>query len=263
MTGAPKVRTTRIIADLEDSARGVYCGAIGYLAPSGSGEPRANFNVAIRTVALDAQSGRPSTAWAAGHVRLDVGERVRGGPGEGEGAHRGAPAFELLETLRARARRRLPRSRGAPRSARRRPLGTSGSGSIPKRRHRATQGRGRRPRGAVRRPSRSRATERSRPRCGIYRARRRNRSDSRSTTNPSIRRTSGCSTRRPAERPTSAAGATPRRRRRAARERSWARSPRSTIANLAVTVRRPVGDPADRRRAAAGTRRAAMLEGGA
>ncbi len=46
----------RIIADLEDSARGPYCGAIGYLAPPGSGEPRANFNVAIRTVVLDAQT---------------------------------------------------------------------------------------------------------------------------------------------------------------------------------------------------------------
>jgi para-aminobenzoate synthetase/4-amino-4-deoxychorismate lyase len=56
VTGAPKIRTTRIIADLEDSARGPYCGAIGYLAPPGSGEPRANFNVAIRTVVLDTQS---------------------------------------------------------------------------------------------------------------------------------------------------------------------------------------------------------------
>ena len=56
VTGAPKVRTTRIIADLEDSARGPYCGAIGYLAPPGSGEPYAHFNVAIRTVVLDAQT---------------------------------------------------------------------------------------------------------------------------------------------------------------------------------------------------------------
>jgi para-aminobenzoate synthetase/4-amino-4-deoxychorismate lyase len=56
VTGAPKVRTTRIIAGLEDSARGPYCGAIGYLAPAGSGEPRASFNVAIRTVVLDAQT---------------------------------------------------------------------------------------------------------------------------------------------------------------------------------------------------------------
>jgi para-aminobenzoate synthetase/4-amino-4-deoxychorismate lyase len=56
VTGAPKVRTMRIIADLEDSARGPYCGAIGYLAPPGSREPRANFNVAIRTVVLDART---------------------------------------------------------------------------------------------------------------------------------------------------------------------------------------------------------------
>jgi len=56
VTGAPKVRTMRIIADLEDSARGPYCGAIGYLAPPSSGEPRANFNVAIRTVILDART---------------------------------------------------------------------------------------------------------------------------------------------------------------------------------------------------------------
>ncbi|HKE54901.1 MAG TPA: aminodeoxychorismate synthase component I, partial [Actinomycetota bacterium] len=57
VTGAPKVRTMRIIADLEDSARGPYCGAIGYLAPPGSGEPRANFNVAIRTIVFDARTG--------------------------------------------------------------------------------------------------------------------------------------------------------------------------------------------------------------
>jgi para-aminobenzoate synthetase/4-amino-4-deoxychorismate lyase len=57
VTGAPKVRTMQLIASLEDSPRGVYCGAVGYLAPSGSGEPSANFNVAIRTVVIDAGSG--------------------------------------------------------------------------------------------------------------------------------------------------------------------------------------------------------------
>jgi para-aminobenzoate synthetase / 4-amino-4-deoxychorismate lyase len=56
VTGAPKVATMGIIAGLEDSARGVYCGAIGLLAPPGSNEPRATFNVAIRTVVLDADS---------------------------------------------------------------------------------------------------------------------------------------------------------------------------------------------------------------
>lgn len=53
VTGAPKVRTMRVIRDLEDSPRGVYCGAIGVLAPAGSGDPRARFSIAIRTAVLD------------------------------------------------------------------------------------------------------------------------------------------------------------------------------------------------------------------
>jgi para-aminobenzoate synthetase/4-amino-4-deoxychorismate lyase len=57
VTGAPKVETMRIIAGLEDSPRGVYCGAVGYLAPEGSGLPRARFNVPIRTVVVDAETG--------------------------------------------------------------------------------------------------------------------------------------------------------------------------------------------------------------
>ena len=57
ITGAPKVRTMGIIADLEDSPRGVYCGAVGFLAPATAGPPSASFNVAIRTVVVDAESG--------------------------------------------------------------------------------------------------------------------------------------------------------------------------------------------------------------
>jgi para-aminobenzoate synthetase/4-amino-4-deoxychorismate lyase len=45
VTGAPKIRAMELIADLEDSPRGVYCGAIGRLSPDG----HALFNVAIRT----------------------------------------------------------------------------------------------------------------------------------------------------------------------------------------------------------------------
>lgn len=50
VTGAPKVSTMGIIADLEPDARGVYCGAIGYLEPGGR---RAEFSVAIRTGVLE------------------------------------------------------------------------------------------------------------------------------------------------------------------------------------------------------------------
>ena len=56
ITGAPKVRTMQIIADLEDSPRGVYCGAVGYLAPASAPPPSASFNVAIRTVVVDAET---------------------------------------------------------------------------------------------------------------------------------------------------------------------------------------------------------------
>jgi para-aminobenzoate synthetase/4-amino-4-deoxychorismate lyase len=52
VTGAPKARTMELIRDIEDSARGVYCGAIGMLAPPGA-PFRARFSVAIRTVLID------------------------------------------------------------------------------------------------------------------------------------------------------------------------------------------------------------------
>jgi para-aminobenzoate synthetase/4-amino-4-deoxychorismate lyase len=48
-TGAPKVQTTRIIAELETSPRRIYTGSIGFLAPG----RKAQFNVAIRTLLVD------------------------------------------------------------------------------------------------------------------------------------------------------------------------------------------------------------------
>ena len=53
VTGAPKVSTMRLIAALEDSPRGVYCGSVGLLTPGGD----AVFNVAIRTVVIDSATG--------------------------------------------------------------------------------------------------------------------------------------------------------------------------------------------------------------
>jgi len=53
ITGAPKRRAMQRIAALEKSPRGVYCGAIGYLAP---GE-KAEFSVAIRTIQLTGDTG--------------------------------------------------------------------------------------------------------------------------------------------------------------------------------------------------------------
>ncbi|GGE40435.1 aminodeoxychorismate synthase, component I [Pullulanibacillus camelliae] len=54
ITGAPKIRTMEIIAELETLPRDVYCGAIGYLTPDGS----AVFNVPIRTVWVDTETKR-------------------------------------------------------------------------------------------------------------------------------------------------------------------------------------------------------------
>ncbi len=48
ISGAPKLRATEVIAELEPVRRGIYCGAIGWLGEDGSLE----LNIAIRTVVL-------------------------------------------------------------------------------------------------------------------------------------------------------------------------------------------------------------------
>jgi para-aminobenzoate synthetase / 4-amino-4-deoxychorismate lyase len=49
ITGAPKVSSMKIIADLESTPRKIYTGSIGYLSP----QRKAKFNVAIRTALID------------------------------------------------------------------------------------------------------------------------------------------------------------------------------------------------------------------
>jgi para-aminobenzoate synthetase component 1 len=58
ITGAPKIRAMQIIDELEPVARGVYCGAIGYLAADGA----VGLNVGIRTM-----------TFAGGKVYVPVG----------------------------------------------------------------------------------------------------------------------------------------------------------------------------------------------
>ncbi|MGP2493716.1 aminodeoxychorismate synthase component I [Mesorhizobium sp. PUT5] len=48
ITGAPKIRAMEILRELEGTPRDVYCGAIGWIAPSGT----MRFSVAIRTISL-------------------------------------------------------------------------------------------------------------------------------------------------------------------------------------------------------------------
>ncbi|MDP3195155.1 aminodeoxychorismate synthase component I [Tabrizicola sp.] len=49
VTGAPKIRAMEIIREVEPDARGVYCGAVGWMSPQGD----ADFSVAIRTLSVD------------------------------------------------------------------------------------------------------------------------------------------------------------------------------------------------------------------
>ena len=48
ITGAPKVRAMEIIAELEPTRRGIYCGAIGYLSATGG----MDTSIVIRTIVL-------------------------------------------------------------------------------------------------------------------------------------------------------------------------------------------------------------------
>ena len=48
VTGAPKIRAMEIIREVEPFARGVYCGAVGWMSPDGD----ADFSVAIRTLSV-------------------------------------------------------------------------------------------------------------------------------------------------------------------------------------------------------------------
>ena len=48
ITGAPKVRAMEIIAELEPTRRGIYCGAIGYLSATGA----MDTSIVIRTMVL-------------------------------------------------------------------------------------------------------------------------------------------------------------------------------------------------------------------
>lgn len=97
ITGAPKIRATAIIRDLEQSPRGVYCGAIGVLRPGGD----ATFNVAIRTawtapgsdtLHLNAGGGITADSTAEGELR-EVAAKL-------DAFTRFVPPSGLFETIR-------------------------------------------------------------------------------------------------------------------------------------------------------------------
>ena len=64
ITGAPKLRASEVIAEVERSPRGIYTGAIGWFEPDG----HAQFNVAIRTLHLRRGDGYATLGLGGGIV---------------------------------------------------------------------------------------------------------------------------------------------------------------------------------------------------
>ena len=101
VTGAPKVRTMEIIDELEDSPRGIYCGALGYLAPAGSGRPDARFNVAIRTITVDTATTTAEYGVGGGITwDSEAGAEFEETVAKSRVLTARRPDFELLETMR-------------------------------------------------------------------------------------------------------------------------------------------------------------------
>ena len=109
ITGAPKHHTMALIAQLERSPRGLYCGAIGWIeAPQGDARlGRFCLSVAIRTLTL----GAPHDGLRAAQLGVGAGIVLdsRATDEFEEGALKGRfvtgldPGFELFETMRASA----------------------------------------------------------------------------------------------------------------------------------------------------------------
>lgn len=99
VTGAPKQRTMAMIAELEASRRGVYCGAVGLVAPTGSSF-RARFNVAIRTVVVDRGTGH-AVYGTGGGITWDSNPSSEYEELQAKAAvlHRIPEEFQLLETM--------------------------------------------------------------------------------------------------------------------------------------------------------------------
>jgi para-aminobenzoate synthetase/4-amino-4-deoxychorismate lyase len=96
ITGAPKVRTSQIITALEDSPRGVYTGAVGFVSPG-----EAVFNVAIRTLVVDRDAGTAELGVGSGVTYdSDVAAEYRECLSKAAFARRAPNDFRLLETIR-------------------------------------------------------------------------------------------------------------------------------------------------------------------
>jgi para-aminobenzoate synthetase/4-amino-4-deoxychorismate lyase len=96
ITGAPKIRTTHIIAELEQMPRGIYTGCIGYFAPS----RKAQFSVAIRTAVIDRHTEQVEYGSGGGIVWDSVcKEEYKEALLKARVLTEQRPEFSLLETM--------------------------------------------------------------------------------------------------------------------------------------------------------------------
>ena len=119
ITGAPKHQTMALIEQLETTPRGLYCGAIGWVAPPAAGQALGEFclSVAIRTLEV----GPLYTHTGMHPLRLGLGAGIVldsvGADEWQECQHKARfltdvdPGFELFETLRVEG---LPHQPHAP-----------------------------------------------------------------------------------------------------------------------------------------------------
>ena len=97
VTGAPKIATMQMIAQLEDTPREVYCGAIGVVEPGGD----CMFNVPIRTLWLDRATGIAECGVGAGITwDSDPEAEFQELRAKAVFLRESWPVFELFETFR-------------------------------------------------------------------------------------------------------------------------------------------------------------------
>jgi para-aminobenzoate synthetase/4-amino-4-deoxychorismate lyase len=96
ITGAPKVNTMRIITELENTARRIYTGSIGYISPRRA----AKFNVAIRTALIDRQEQKAEYGAGGGIVWDSVhSDEYDEALLKAQILTEAQPPFSLLETI--------------------------------------------------------------------------------------------------------------------------------------------------------------------
>jgi len=95
VTGAPKIRAMEIIKQLEKDQRGVYTGSIGYITAK-----KSLFNVAIRTIVVDKNTGKAQLGIGSGIVAdSDADSEFKECRLKSDFLFENHSDFELIETM--------------------------------------------------------------------------------------------------------------------------------------------------------------------